>query len=238
MRRSRRSLRTFSSLPRSSQPTSALLQHGYYQRERFNELPDAQRNLLEEMDKYIRSQTQIKNELRARDQNSEPRRLPSEVHELSTLQQSLSASLEADVLRLQTIAARVERDRADHMQLHQIAQHAKDKLSDGSSFVDWLRHFYERAAEEDVARIHRYRVTMEQIERHLLSLEQREQFAPQVIAEVIYDQNASFMGLAEQIATLHAEIETLKKDYVKWYQARFQSVRDPFAPGVSVAEGA
>lgn len=212
--------------------------HPYYQRERFNDLPDAQRTLLEEMDTFMRTQTNMKNILRARDVNSEPRRIPSEVHELSALQQSLAASLESDVLRLQTIVARVERDRIDHLQLHQIAQHAKDRLGDGSGFVDWLRHFYERAAEEDVARIHRYRVTMDQVERHLLSLDQREQFAPQVISEIIHDQNASFMGLAEQIAGLHAEIETLKKDYVKWYQNRFQSVRDPFAPGVSVADGA
>ena len=219
-------------------PASGLLQHAYYQRERFNELPDASRTLLEEMDKVIQGQMQIKNELRARDQASEPRRLPTELHELASLQESIAAALESDVLRLQTLGARVERDRVDQLQLHNVAQHAKNKLSDGSSFVDWLRHFYERAADEDVARIHRYRVTMEQIERHLLSLDQREQFAPRVIAEIIYDQNASFMGLAEQIATLHAEIDTLKKDYVKWYQARFQSVRDPFAPGVSVAEGA
>lgn len=221
-----------------TQPTQGFMQFPYYQRERFNELPDAQRALLEEMDKVIQTQTQIKNELRARDQTSEPRRLPAEVHELKSLQESIAASLESDVKRLQTINARVERDRIDQLQLHHVAEHAKSKLSDGSSFVDWLRSFYERAADEDVARIHRYRVTMEQIERHLLSLDQREQFAPRVIAEIIYDQNASFMGFAEQIATLHAEIETLKKDYVKWYQARYQSVRDPFAPGVSVAEGA
>ncbi|KAI3626576.1 hypothetical protein CBS9595_001937 [Malassezia furfur] len=221
-----------------AQPAQGFLQFPYYQRERFNELPDAQRSLLEEMDKVIQTQTQIKNELRARDQTSEPRRLPAEVHELKSLQESIAASLESDVQRLQTINARVERDRIDQLQLHHVAEHAKSKLSDGSSFVDWLRSFYERAADEDVARIHRYRVTMEQIERHLLSLDQREQFAPRVIAEIIYDQNASFMGFAEQIATLHAEIETLKKDYVKWYQARYQSVRDPFAPGVSVAEGA
>ncbi|WFC93428.1 glutathionyl-hydroquinone reductase [Malassezia brasiliensis] len=227
-----------STMAQPAQPAQGFLQFPYYQRERFNELPDAQRSLLEEMDKVIQTQTQIKNELRARDQTSEPRRLPAELHELKSLQESIAASLESDVQRLQTINARVERDRIDQLQLHHVAEHAKSKLSDGSSFVDWLRSFYERAADEDVARIHRYRVTMEQIERHLLSLDQREQFAPRVIAEIIYDQNASFMGFAEQIATLHAEIETLKKDYVKWYQARYQSVRDPFAPGVSVAEGA
>ncbi|WFD42849.1 glutathionyl-hydroquinone reductase [Malassezia psittaci] len=216
-------------------PSSALLQHPYYQRERFNELPDQQRGLLEEMDRVIQSQMQIKSELRARDQASEPRQLPMELHELKSLQEVIAASLESDTQRLKSIGMSVERDRMDQLQLYNVVEHAKKRLSDGSSFIDWLRSFYQRAAEQDVARIHRYRVTMEQIERHVHSLDQREQFAPRVIAEIIYDQNASFMGFAEQIATLHAEIETLKKDYVKWYQARFQSVRDPFAPSISVA---
>lgn len=57
-----------------------------------------------------------------------------------------------------------------------------------------------------------------------------------VIADIIHDQNASFMALTEHVATLHAEIDTLKKDYVKWYQNRFQSVRDPFAPVTAAAE--
>ena len=76
---------------------------------------------------------------------------------------------------------------------------------------------------------------MEQLERHLLSADQREQFAPQVISDIIHEQNVLFMALAEQVATLHAEIDMLKKDYVKWYQTRFHSVRDPFAPVAAAA---
>lgn len=91
-------------------------------------------------------------------------------------------------------------------------------------------------------------LTTQQIERLLVSLDQREEFAPQgafilldtyaAISEIIHDQNASFMAFAEQVASLHAEIDTLKKDYVKWYQLRFQSVCDPFAPGAAAAGSA
>lgn len=210
------------------------LQHPFYQRERFNDLPEPQRKLFEELDAFIASQTKIRGELRARDPGAELDRLMSDWHDLETVLQSLEASLEADSLRLQSVASHVERDRNDNVMLYDIARHSKDRLSDGSSFVYWLNHFYENAAEEYVARIQRYRAGMEQIERHV-AVGQRRNVAPQVIAEIIHDQNSSFMALAEQVATLHAEIDVLKKDYAKWYRARFQSVRDPFALGVSAA---
>ncbi|WFD33296.1 glutathionyl-hydroquinone reductase [Malassezia cuniculi] len=211
------------------------LQYPFYQRERFNDLPEQQRKMFEELDAFITSQTKIRGELRARDPGTEINRLVSDWHDLETVLQSLEASLEADSIRMQTVASKVERDRNDNVMLYDVARHSKDRLSDGSSFVHWLNRFYEDAAEQYVARIHRYRANMEQIERHL-AFGQKTQMAPHVIAEIIHDQNSSFMALAEQVATLHAEIDVLKKDYAKWYRARFQSVRDPFAQGVSAAD--
>lgn len=159
----------------------------------------------------------------------------SDWHDLDTVLQSLESSLEADSIRMQTVSAKVERDRNDNVMLYDVARHSKYRLSDGSSFIHWLNSFYANAAEEFVGRVQRYRAVMEQIERHL-AFGQRAQAAPQVISEIIHDQNTSFMALAEQVATLHAEIDVLKKDYAKWYRARFQSVRDPFAQRVSAAD--
>lgn len=211
------------------------MQFPYYQRERYNELPEPQRALLDSMEKYISSQMQIKHELRARSANESMRQLMGNVHELMSEQQALSAALEADSMKLQSVVGKVEQDRHDNAIMHQVALHARDKLSDGNGFVDWLRRFYERVAEDYMGRIQRYRSTMEQLERYLLSIDQTEQFAPQVISDIIHEQNTLFMSMAEQVATLHAEIEMLKKDYVKWYQARFHSVRDPFAPVAAAA---
>jgi nucleoporin p58/p45 len=36
------------------------------------------------------------------------------------------------------------------------------------------------------------------------------------------------MGLASNVASLHSEVEALKRDYSKWYAATHRSVRDPF----------
>ncbi|PKI85638.1 hypothetical protein MVES_000678 [Malassezia vespertilionis] len=176
-----------STLPFNAQPVahaSPLMQSNFYQRERFNELPEPQQKVLEEMEKFITGQVQIKNELHARDQSTDMRHLMAGIQDFRSMQEALSASLEADTMRVQSIATSVGKDRDDNVHLYQIATNAKDRLSDGASFVDWLRQFYEGAADDFVVRIQRYRVTMEQIERHLLSLEQREQFAPQGMSYV------------------------------------------------------
>ena len=45
----------------------------------------------------------------------------------------------------------------------------------------------------------------------------------------------SFMTLASQVAGLHGEVESLKKDYARWYKQVNKSVRDPFASMGAVA---
>jgi len=117
------------------------MQFPYYQRERYNELPEPQRALLDSMEKYISSQMQIKHELRARSANESMRQLMGNVHELMSEQQALSAALEADSMKLQSVVGKVEQDRHDNAMMHQVALHARDKLSDGNGFVDWLRRF-------------------------------------------------------------------------------------------------
>ena len=161
--------------PAQAAPAPPLLQHPFYQRERFNDLPEAQRRMVEEVEKYIASQTQIQSQLRARGPSGEIQQLMAEAHELDSLLQSLEGSLEADTICLQSATTKVDQDRNDNVVLHEIAQHARDHISDGSGFVHWLQRcvnnpsehlanrssFYERAAEEFVGRIHRYRATME-----------------------------------------------------------------------------
>ena len=84
------------------------MQFPYYQRERYNELPEPQRALLDSMEKYISSQMQIKHELRARSANESMRQLMGNVHELMSEQQALSAALEADSMKLQSVVGKVE----------------------------------------------------------------------------------------------------------------------------------
>jgi len=49
------------------------------------------------------------------------------------------------------------------------------------------------------------------------------------IEDAILSQHSSFMSFASQIADLHSDVESIKRDYRNWYQAQFRSVVDPFA---------
>lgn len=70
---------------------------------------------------------------------------------------------------------------------------------------------------------------MEEIQRQLISIDHRDTYTPDAIQNAIHAQNMSFMALATKVATVHAEIQTLKADYTRWYQAEHHSVRDPFS---------
>ncbi|PWN54107.1 hypothetical protein IE53DRAFT_323719 [Violaceomyces palustris] len=218
----------FGAQPQNQAAVSPFFRFGYYQKERFNDLPEEARKLVEELEKHISSQVQIKDELKTKDFGQEIRKGAAEWQELDSALKSLSATLEQDANLSRDVAERVEKDRADNATLYAIAQNAREGRSDGSGFVEWLQRYYAKLADEFRSRIQRYRSTMEQIERHLASLDHRDQYTPQAISDVIHAQHSSFMALATQVASLHSEVETLKKDYSRWYQQQHRSFRDPF----------
>lgn len=215
-------------LQQQQSQSSPFYRYAYYQKERFNDLPEDAKKLVEELDRFIGAQSQVRDELKTKDFGAEIRRCAAEWQELDSALKSLSATLESDLNQAKDVAQRLEQDRADNATLYSIADNAKDPRSDGSAFADWLRTYFQNLSLEYRDRIARYRTTMDTIQRHLQSLDNRETYTPQAISDVIHAQHASFMALAADVASLHSEIESLKKDYAKWYKQAHKSVRDPF----------
>ncbi|KAN0060861.1 Nucleoporin nup49/NSP49 (Nuclear pore protein nup49/NSP49) [Thecaphora frezii] len=222
-------------LQQQQQQASPFARFAYQQKERFNDLPEDARKLVEELDKHITSQLQIKDELRTKDFGSEIRKCAAEWQELDSTLKSLAATLESDQQQSRDVAERVERDRSDQATLYAIATNAREGRNDGSAFVEWLQTYFANLAGEFQQRIARYRNVMETIERHLQALEKRDTFTPQAISDAIHAQHSSFMALAAEVAGLHAEVETLKRDFSKWYQQTHKSFRDPFASMAQLA---
>ena len=125
------------------------------------------------------SQMQIKDELKTRDFGSEIRKCAAEWHELDSALKSLAATLESDTNQCKDVAERVEQDRADNATLYAIASNAREGRSDGSGFIEWLQRYFAKQADEFRQRIQRYRSVMETVERHLQSLDKRDQYTPQ-----------------------------------------------------------
>ncbi|EPQ28193.1 uncharacterized protein PFL1_04021 [Pseudozyma flocculosa PF-1] len=208
---------------------SPFFRFAYQQRERYNDLPEDARKLVEELDKHISTQLQIKDELKTKDFGVEIRKCAAEWQELDSALTSLAATLELDSSQSRDVAERIERDRADQATLYAIASNAREGRSDGAGFVEWLQTYFGHLADDFQRRIQRYRNGMETVERHLAGLERRDTFTPQAISDTIQAQHASFMALANQVASLHAQVDTLKRDYARWYQQTHKSYRDPFA---------
>ncbi|CBQ70824.1 related to NUP49-nuclear pore protein [Sporisorium reilianum SRZ2] len=211
---------------------SPFARHGYFQKERFNELPDDARKLVEELETHISAQTQLRDELKTKNFGDEIRKCAAEWHELDAALKSLSATLDTDENQTLDVGRLLERDRTTTSTLYSIVVNAKEPrapgASDGTSFVEWLERFFGQLAVEHRDRIARYAATVETIQHHLASLSSRDTYTPQAISDAIHAQHESFMTLAAQVAALHAEVEALKKDYARWYKQVHKSVRDPF----------
>ncbi|TKY89379.1 hypothetical protein EX895_001910 [Sporisorium graminicola] len=230
---------SFQSQPQFNQAAAAaaspFFRYGYFQKERFNDLPDDARKLIEELDSHISTQVQLRDELKTKNFGQEIRKCAAEWHELDSALKSLSATLDTDENQSIDVGRQLERDRTTTSTLYSIILNAKEPrggagatASDGASFVEWLERFFGELAVEYRDRIARYSSTVETIQHHLASLSSRETYTPQAISDAIHAQHESFMTLAAQVAALHAEVDALKRDYAKWYKQVHKSVRDPF----------
>lgn len=229
------SLQPFQSQPQfnAGAAASPFARFGYFQKERFNDLSDDARKLVEELDSHISAQTQLRDELKTKNFGEEIRKCAAEWHELDSALKSLSATLDTDENQCVDVGRLLERDRTTTCTLYSIILNAKEPragagASDGASFVEWLEHFYSDLAVDYRDRISRYSSTVETIQHHLASLSSRETYTPQAISDAIHAQHESFMTLAGHVAALHAEVDALKKDYAKWFKQVNKSVRDPF----------
>ncbi|PWN35614.1 uncharacterized protein FA14DRAFT_160683 [Meira miltonrushii] len=210
-------------------PNSPFAKQAYHQKERFNDLPEDQKKLFEEMEKYINGQIRIKDELQTREYGTEIKKRISEWNELSNNISNTLLILQQDGELIKGIVDHVDKDRTDLATLYEIARNYKEGRSDGKQWINWPGDFFNKAAVEFRTRIKRYRSTIEEIEKQLATIDTRNEHSPQLISDAILHQHAIFMSMASNVANLHAEVDQLKRDYVQWYQQQYRSVRDPFA---------
>lgn len=121
------------------QPSSALLSHPYYQKERFNDLTDDSRKLLEELQKHITSQTNLRDEMSAKliPSASSASNLSVLGQQISSLYSDLryasislstmSSSLESELANVKRLAEAVETDRQDFANLWEIGNAFREK---------------------------------------------------------------------------------------------------------------
>lgn len=118
-------------------PSSPFARQAYHQKERFNELPEDSRKLLEELDSHINSQLRLKDELASKDFGTEIQKRRNEWSDLHGSLNNSSLILEQDAELIKGVVDRVEKDRADFVSLFEIAQNFKEGKNDGKQWVNW-----------------------------------------------------------------------------------------------------
>lgn len=118
-------------------PASPFARQAFHQKERFNELPEESRKLLEELDSHISSQLRLKDELSSKDFGGEIQKRRGEWNDLHNSLSNSTTILQQDSELIKDIVNRVEKDRADFVSLFEIAQNFKEGKSDGKQWVNW-----------------------------------------------------------------------------------------------------
>lgn len=127
-------------------PASPFAQRAFHQKERFNELPEDSKKLLEELDSHINSQLRLQDELATKDIGSEIQRRRNEWKDVHNTLNNSSVILEQDTDLIRVIVERVDKDRSDFTSLFEIAQNFKEGKTDGKQWVNWPGELVSRCA--------------------------------------------------------------------------------------------
>ncbi|KAI8612161.1 hypothetical protein BC830DRAFT_1138021 [Chytriomyces sp. MP71] len=81
------------------------------------------------------------------------------------------------------------------------------------------------------SRLQSYRQTIDDLERHLLSISQKAQHSPQTIAEILQRQHESFLAIAGKVASAHDALQKQRDAYVTYRRTYFGDNKNPFKRG-------
>ncbi|KAG8793701.1 hypothetical protein FRC12_001943 [Ceratobasidium sp. 428] len=206
---------------------------------KFNDLPDAQKKIFEELESFIQGRVQISVELKAQKLGEEIAKEGAVLEELQKSLAAASSALAADRLAADDQRTKTEQNLQDALAATRIIDGFTRPQQVGgylASYANFPLEFFTRQVEEMKERVQRYKSTMEQIERKLtVALEshmpQPAQPSPQAIANTLRAQHQSFMVLAARIAEIDAAVQRHKTAYTTRWRAQTGSMRDPFAAG-------
>ncbi|GAA6052469.1 hypothetical protein JCM3770_001128 [Rhodotorula araucariae] len=198
---------------------------------KFNDLPDAARNVVEEMDKFIRSQCTLADQLKAKDLGSEIVQTQRMYEQYSAEAATVSSLLQTDSRLLSTLRAELEQALSDLSKTTLLIEGFKappgsPKAAEAKQVAGFPFEFFRRKADEMKDRVGRYKATMDQLSS-LLSAPSHA-LSPAAIAPTLKAQHASLVSLASAVSALDLELKQLKDEYRAIYREKTGRLADPF----------
>ncbi|BGP53628.1 Nucleoporin nup49/NSP49 (Nuclear pore protein nup49/NSP49) [Rhodotorula sphaerocarpa] len=198
---------------------------------KFNDLPDAARNAVEEIDKFIRGQCQLGDQLKAKDLGGEIVQTQRLYEQYSAEASTVTSALQADARLLATLRAELEQSLADLTKTTLLiegyqAGPGSQKAQEARVVSQFPYEYFRRKADEMKDRVRRYRATMDQIASLLSSPSHA--LSPTALVPTLKAQHASLVSLASSVSALDLELKQLKDRYREIWREKTGRVVDPF----------
>ncbi|BGO98135.1 hypothetical protein RTBOTA2_001843 [Rhodotorula toruloides] len=206
---------------------------------KFNDLPDAARNAVEEIDKFIRQQCQLADELKAKDLGSEVAQTQRMFEQYSAEASTVTSLLQTDARLLTTLRAELEQSLVDLTKTTTLIEGFKapqsQKAEDAKAVATFPYEYFRRKTDEMRERIGRYKATMDQVASLLSSPSHA--LSPSAIPPTLKAQHASLVSLASAVSALDLELKGLKDDYRVIWREKTGRMVDPFRLGGGAGTG-
>ncbi|CUA75981.1 hypothetical protein RSOLAG22IIIB_01985 [Rhizoctonia solani] len=204
---------------------------------KFNDLPDAQKKVFEEIESFIQGRVQISVELKTQKLGEEIQKEQAALDELNKCISTAASTLSSDRLAVDDQRTKTDQNLQDALIATRIIDGFTKPQQMGSyltSYVNFPLEYFTRQVEEMKDRVQRYKYTIEQIERKLAqALESYSAQAgpsPQAISNTLRAQHMTLTALAARTAEIDAAVQKHKAAYTTRWRAQTGSARDPFAP--------
>ncbi|KAJ6520899.1 hypothetical protein DFH09DRAFT_1098138 [Mycena vulgaris] len=198
---------------------------------KFNDLPDALKKTLEEIDSHIQGRIQISKDLHQRKLGEEATRGQEMIRGVHKDLVNTTTAIRNDLHFTRDLKAKTDLAVQDTIVATRIVDGFRNPHANAAYLKDhagFPLEFFTRVTVQMRERLAWYKSTIEQIERKLSSSAGQAQYTPHGIHATLQAQHATFLALASKTAAVDAQLQKIKQIYTQLWKAKTGSHRDPF----------
>ncbi|KAJ7261728.1 nucleoporin FG repeat region-domain-containing protein [Mycena haematopus] len=199
---------------------------------KFNDLPDAVKQTLEEIDAHIQGRIQISKDLHQRKLGDEATAGQEMIRAVHKDLINTTTAIRNDLHFTRDLKAKTDQAVQDTIVATRLVDGFRNPHANAAHLKDhagFPLEFFTRVTVQMRARLAWYKSTIEQIERKLSSSTQTQaQYTPHGIHATLQAQHATFLALAAKTAAVDAQLAKIKQIYTQLWRAKTGSRRDPF----------